>query len=183
MDIYRFDEAGKHLETIPDSENADIVQIGHDTEIGFVAVAEEKLSGNGLFSCYFDTFKDDNKLSFMTIRGDENGYKVFKMFAQITGIEWQLIQTGVEGDNGLNFLGTSHQELESSAGYYLYKNQLFHGYTIRNDYHNHPRNSTNPSPDDIDYAKNVLYRTSQNVQFYLFIKDGNKLINYTNQLK
>ena len=183
MDIYRFDEAGKHLETIPDSENADIVQIGHDTEIGFVAVAEEKLSGNGLFSCYFDTFKDDNKLSFMTIRGDENGYKVFKMFAQITGIEWQLIQTGVEGDNGLNFLGTSHQELESSAGDYLYKNQLFHGYTIRNDYHNHPRNSTNPSPDDIDYAKNVLYRTSQNVQFYLFIKDGNKLINYTNQLK
>lgn len=57
----------------------------------------------------------------MTIRGDENGYKVFKMFAQITGIEWQLIQTGVEGDNGLNFLGTSHQELESSAGDYLYK--------------------------------------------------------------
>ena len=183
MDIHRYDEAGNYIETITNSEGVDTVQIGHYTEIGFVAAAEQALSGNGLFSCYFDTIKDNKNLSFMTIIGDENAYNVFKMFAQITGIEWQLIQTGVEGDEGLGFLGTSHQELESSAGDYLYKNQLFHRYTIRNDYHNHPRNSAKPSPDDIDYAKNILYRTSQNVQFYLFIRKGNKLINYTNQLK
>ncbi len=183
MDIYRFDEAGNYLETIPDSENADIVQIGHNTEIGFVSAIDEVLSDNGVFKLYFDTIEDNNKLSFITIRGDENAYKVFEMFAKITGIEWQLIQTGIEGDKGLNFLGTSYQETRSAAGRFLYNNQLLYGYTIRNDYHNHPDNTEDPSPADVSYATDVLNATGQNVQFYLYVKESNILINYTPKLK
>ena len=183
MDIHRYDEAGNYLETIPDSENADIVQIGHNTEIGFVSAIDEVLSDNGVFKLYFDTIEDNNKLSFITIRGDENAYKVFEMFAKITGIEWQLIQTGIEGDKGLNFLGTSYQETRSAAGRFLYNNQLLYGYTIRNDYHNHPDNTEDPSPADVSYATDVLNATGQNVQFYLYVKESNILINYTPKLK
>ena len=105
------------------------------------------------------------------------------MFAKITGIEWQLIQTGIEGDKGLNFLGTSYQETRSAAGRFLYNNQLLYGYTIRNDYHNHPDNTEDPSPADVSYATDVLNATGQNVQFYLYVKESNILINYTPKLK
>lgn len=105
----------------------------------------ETLSANGAFKRFFDTTNGENNLSYITIRGDENAYKIFKLFADVTGVERTLVQTGISGDKGLNFICTSLEEDTNSATPNLYNNMLLFGYTLRSQIHNHPQGTELPS--------------------------------------
>ena len=189
MDIHRYDEAGNYIETITNSEGVDTVQIGHYTDGEFVVRKMETLSANGAFKRFFDTTNGENNLSYITIRGDENAYKVFKLFADITGVEWTLVQTGMSGDKGLNFICTSLEESTNSATSNLYNNMLLFGYTLRSQIHNHPQGTELPSGipgrtmpktggGDIKVAQQITEYSGQTPSFYIYIK-GKGLIRYT----
>ncbi len=189
MDIHRYDEAGNYIETITNSEGVDTVQIGHYTDGEFIAKKTEILSANGALKRFFDTTDGENDLSYITVRGDENAYKVFKLFADITGVEWTLVQTGMNGDKGLNFICTSLEEDTNSATPNLYSKMLLYGYTLRSQIHNHPQGTELPSGipgktmpptggGDIRVAQQITEYSGQAPSFYIYIK-GKGLIQYT----
>lgn len=93
----------------------------------------------------------DQSMDVYKIRGDENAKSLFEFFVEGTsdnGIEWSWFETGIEGDNGLNFISTSHEKGKDSSATELFENQLSNGYTIRSHTHNHPSGSHNSSKED-----------------------------------
>ena len=189
MDIHRYDETGNYIETITNSEGVDTVQIGHYADGEFIAKKSETLSANGALKRFFDTTDGENALSYITIRGDENAYKIFKLFADVTGVERTLVQTGISGDKGLNFICTSLEEDTNSATPNLYNNMLLFGYTLRSQIHNHPQGTELPSGipgrtmpqtggGDIKVAQQITEYSGQTPSFYIYIK-GKGLIRYT----
>ncbi len=97
------------------------------------------------------------------IRGDENGTQLFEFLADNTSVEWSHTQTGIEGDQGLNFLTTGHIEYSEPGVVALINGQLHDGYTIRELIHNHPGDTPIPSGvpgltgegGDVGFAKDV----------------------------
>jgi RHS repeat-associated protein len=79
----------------------------------------------------YDTYK---------VRGDANGTQIFEFLSQNTNVEWSQAKTGVEGDKGLNFLTTSHDEKMERGMTNLINGQLVYKYTAREFNHNHPKN-------------------------------------------
>ena len=103
------------------------------------------------------------------IRGDGNGQELFEFFAEnitaVNGIEFGHVKTGIEGDQGLNFVTSSHyvptKDLSGKKLYahelgipLLYNGQLRFGYTIREIIHSH-KSIKGPSEDDKDFAKSM----------------------------
>ena len=52
--------------------------------------------------------------------------------------EYSLFQIGMQGENGLNFVSTSHMVGADASGSILFENQLKYGYSIRTHSHSHP---------------------------------------------
>ncbi|MBQ6286595.1 MAG: hypothetical protein IJK73_02935 [Bacteroidales bacterium] len=84
----------------------------------------------------YDTFK---------VRGDANGTQLFEFMGQYTSVEWSQAKTGLAGDQGLNFLTTSHDADRERGMTDLFRGQLYAGYTIRELNHSHPNNTGYPS--------------------------------------
>ena len=87
------------------------------------------------------------------IRGDKNAKQLYEFMVEGTArkkIEWSWFETGVEGDKGLNFVSTSHMRGQDASADALYKGQLYYGYFIRSQTHNHPSGNNNPSEDDYE---------------------------------
>jgi RHS repeat-associated protein len=84
----------------------------------------------------YDTYK---------VRGDANGAQMFEFMSQNTTVEWSQAKTGIEGNEGPNFLTTSHNAAKERGMSNLYSGQLYAGYTIRELNHNHPSNTGYPS--------------------------------------
>lgn len=93
------------------------------------------------------------------IRGDENAKELFLFLANNTNAEWSLALTG-EASNGLCFLSTSFLINAEPGMSMLLLNQLYHGYYIRELYHNHTykSDSNKPSPNDYNFAQNTNAR-------------------------
>ncbi len=94
---------------------------------------------------------------------------LFKFFADnitnsLSMVEFSLAQTGYKGDDGLNFITTSHQNSKEMGMGFLLKNQLLNGYTIRTLLHSHPR-SVQASNSDYKFAEYIslklITRTTQ----------------------
>ncbi|GHT47544.1 hypothetical protein AGMMS49965_25620 [Bacteroidia bacterium] len=85
----------------------------------------------------YDTYK---------VKGDNNGTQMFEFMAQNTTVEWSQVQTGIEGDKGLNFLTTSHDAATERGIKHLINGQLNSGYVIREFNHSHP---TTPYPSGL----------------------------------
>ena len=75
------------------------------------------------------------------VRGDDNGTELFEFFADnITGksgVEFGLTETGFEGNQGLDFITSSHQVRKEGGFIRLFNTQLRFGYTIRRHTHSH----------------------------------------------
>lgn len=71
-------------------------------------------------------------------------------------MELSHFQTGLEGDNGLNYITTSHTVGEEFGGGALINNQLKYGYSVRNVIHNHPSNRLNASSKDLQARDKIL---------------------------
>ena len=126
--ITRTGEKGSPDRLIIIKENGDRVESGE--------FAAGTIKGHGTRA-----YSKDGNYSYLRVRGDDNGTKMFNFLADNTGNEWEQIKTGIAGEKGLNFLTTSYSSEESKGGKYLYNSQLRHGYYIREWNHNHPGNS------------------------------------------
>jgi RHS repeat-associated protein len=126
------------------------------------------------------------------MRGDDNATQLFEFLAnpdnfgenrEGTNVEWGLTMTGEAGENGLNFLTTSHNRRKEGGFRDLYDNRLIHGYTIRKRIHNHPSNTPYPSgleyrDADIGVANIVSKYTKGNASFSIYVAKSNTYINY-----
>lgn len=79
----------------------------------------------------------------LQVRGDENGKKLFEFLSdnlsvKPENVEFGLVQTGIEGDKGLNYV-TSGSVAGSEPGVPgLFVDRLQNGYNIRSMIHSHP---------------------------------------------
>ena len=118
------------------------------------------------------------------IRGDNSSSKLFEHFAQNTSVEWSLMQTGVAGEKGLNFITTSHDHSEEAGMNDLFTRQLKYGYTIRKHVHNHPENTPYPSGldkkgiGDMLFVKQITNISKQSPVFQIYLPQKRKYINY-----
>lgn len=81
----------------------------------------------------------------MKVRGDETATNLFEFLANNTKVEWSFFQLGIAGDQGLNYLTTSHEKSTERGGTQMINTQFQYGYTIRSHTHNHPGNTAMPS--------------------------------------
>ena len=118
------------------------------------------------------------------IRGDKTAMALFKYFARNTSVEWSLLQTGTAGENGLNFIITSHEEKVEHGMVGLVENKLRYGYTLRKSIHSHPGNTPYPSglesdkKGDVNNAKWLNRVSKQKPQFLIFLPQKNTFISY-----
>ncbi|MGN0228788.1 MAG: JAB-like toxin 1 domain-containing protein [Muribaculaceae bacterium] len=86
-----------------------------------------------------------NGIDIINIRGDENGEKFFEMLSdnisKNTNIEFALLQIGERGDNGLNYVTTSHEVGRESSLTKLYDKELKKEHNFRKYAHSHPKGS------------------------------------------
>jgi len=82
------------------------------------------------------------KLNIFDIKGDDNAKATFEFFSENTTVEWTHAKTGnIEGENGSNMVGTSHEETSTAVGSYLRSKK----YTLREVNHNHNNGNLSPS--------------------------------------
>lgn len=111
---------------------------------------------------------------------------MFEFLSQKTKVEWGHAKLGVEGDNGLNYLTSSHKESSEAGMTKLINGQLRHGYTAREFNHSHPRNTPIPSgipgltgeTGDILWAKQASKIFGNNVKYNIFTPKDSKYISY-----
>ena len=188
MDVFRFDQKGYLLERIADDKK-DLIQMqigsGDDARIIDGPQFEYGTVENCRTIPGIEGKSDQGTI--LQIRGDANGQSVFEFFADKGVVEFSHFETGTEGNNGLNFITTSHQDGEDFCGGALIKFQLQYGYTVRTHIHYHPSQNLNPSEADIkfrDGARNYINFTK--TQFKIYVKDesyygGKGYYNYTSQ--
>ncbi|MBE6319170.1 MAG: hypothetical protein E7081_09405 [Bacteroidales bacterium] len=120
------------------------------------------------------------------VRGDENGLNLFKFLSDNVstpdvGIEYSLFQTGMQGENGLNFVSTSHLDAEDVSGKILFNKQLKYGYSIRRHIHSHPYGDTY-SPSDARFSnsiKNILKNNNTiSPSFFIYFVPAKQMIQY-----
>lgn len=119
----------------------------------------------------------DQSMDVYKIRGDENAKSLYEFFVDGTSenaVEWSWFETGIEGDNGLNFISTSHETKTDKSAKELFHKQLGNGYSIRSYTHNHPSGVTVPSGDDIGVYGIFLDKIDKNgtKKPNFFIYDG-----------
>ena len=120
----------------------------------------------------------DQSMDVYKIRGDENAKSLYEFFVDGTSenaVEWSWFETGIEGDNGLNFISTSHEKGKDSSATELFENQLSNGYTIRSHTHNHPSGYAIPSNND-----KIIFRWIGDYATYNGVKQP-KFFIYSNQ--
>ena len=146
-DIWEIDEIGNVVNRTKD-KTMDAVYLVQQLNNGELTRRKDS-SGNDLgvvfeygtiehqWSRTYDGGVDD----IFVVRGDDNGTKLFEFLADnITGqngIEFGLTLTGFEGDSGLSFITSSHQEAKEGGFRRLFNSQLRFGYTIRSHSHSH----------------------------------------------
>lgn len=119
----------------------------------------------------YEYMGEKEKYDVFQIRGDENGEKLFKFFANAVveqEMEVSHIKCGIEGNNGLNFVSTAHfkpyKEIRENGEVYkiaakpsetyLWNGRLQYGYTVRAINHSHPL-SADPSGSDLIFAEQI----------------------------
>lgn len=117
-----------------------------------------------------------------------NGESLLKFFGdnvtQNSKVEFSLFQTGVAGDDGLNFISTSHLECSDVSIHDLWQGQLQHGYYVRTFTHTHPI-STYPGGSDLNTAgiiqRNAIKQGYAIPSFYIY--HSRKFYQFYPQLK
>ena len=117
------------------------------------------------------------------VRGDKQGTSLFEYLAQNTSVEWSLMQTGIKGKRGLNYITTSHQHNTEVGMTDLFDKQLRNGYTLRSDTHSHPKNMPYPSglygsQGDIPYAKWITDESKQNPRFKIYLPGKDSYVKF-----
>lgn len=173
LKTYKIDESGCLIST-EENDKEDVIIIFEGDE----EVARYRMGGIYIENNYRNSYdyikREDNTrrrgfFDYYRIRGDGNAKDLFFFLAYNTNAEWSLALTG-EVSNGLCFLSTSYQIDTEPGMSFLLWNQLYHGYYIRELYHNHTYlyGSENPSSSDISFATSVnkVYNGPEHSRYY-----------------
>ena len=131
--------------------------------------------------------KDGDSYDVYRVRGDDNGETLYRFLADNTTVEWSHALFGKEGDRGLNYLITSHQEIWEWGLPDMISKQFRYGYSMRHISHSHPNKSIIPSGldnrrKDIGLAKYVQSIFGEHVSFSIYIPNyDNTYVPYTPQ--
>ena len=166
-DIWELDEAGNITKHTKTKEFDKFIVNGKEKTFKYGTVEKAKTQ----------TYSKDGKTDsydFYKVRGDDNGTELFEFVASNTNVEWSQAKMGQEGDKGLNYLTTSHEDRAERGMGNLINGQLRFGYTAREFNHSHPiSNKGIPSGledgrKDIGFARDVSNIFGQNVKFNIF---------------
>ena len=106
------------------------------------------------------------------VRGDKNGTRLFEFLSDfmttISGIEYSHFMLGQEGEQGLNYITTSHKISKECGATFLFDTQFKYGYTIREFIHSH-QNSLEPGHKDIPF------KDEMNKRYKLFVPNANPI--------
>ena len=138
----RIDLNGQSHSVVNDGDNS-ITIIFYKNNIESAPIT---LDPNKFLSIHHYDAPNGYKYLVLAIRGDSNGQALFESAANIDidsseKVEYTLWQVGQEGDKGLNYLSTSGMNDKDYSGSYVFSDRLKYGYTLRNEFHNHPYNS------------------------------------------
>ena len=78
----------------------------------------------------------------------------------MSNVEFSLVQTGIKGEKGFNFISTSHNSCMEKSFYYLYRTQLAYFYNFRTYLHSHP-NTPKASDADVKQKNHINSLQSQ----------------------
>ncbi len=141
-----------------------------------ITVDKSVLDTKSASSVYDPRDKKTHGYDIYQIRGNEQGKQLFEFMAQNTNVEWGKHMTGIAGENGLNFLTTSHDYgIEYGSGD-LYNKQLS-SYTYRGYNHNHTNGSEIASDGDVGLAK-YIQATHPNANFNIYSPGTRRYIKF-----
>jgi len=186
-DIWEIDEIGNVVNRTKD-KTMDAVYLVQQLNNGEF-VRRQDSSGNDLgvvfeygtiehqWSRTYDGGVDD----IFVVRGDNNGTKLFEFLADnitfSSGIEFSLSETGLKGDEGLNYISTSHTINSEKSFRRLFYSQLYNGYTIRRHTHSHPNHSTASDGDKNardSYNKKLTKKGLKKIDFNIYFVGNEK---------
>lgn len=156
MDIWEINDQGEIINRIKDKTQDAFYMVAQDANGNYQRTFTTDTEGNKSYnsiSFKYGTVESQRTISINStdsydvykVRGDANGTNFFEFMAANTTVEWSQAKTGIEGDRGLNFMTTSHEQTTERGMSYLYSGQLYNGYTIREMNHSHPSNTAYPS--------------------------------------
>jgi RHS repeat-associated protein len=196
-DIWELDNNGNIVNRIKDKTQDAFYMVEKDDDGNFKRTYTTDEDGNisyNSISFKYGTIESqktiglssDKSFDVYKVRGDENGTALFEFMGKhVTGssskVEVSQAMTGIEGDKGLNFITTSHEERKESGMTHLLNKQLLHGYTIRELNHSHP-NSDYAGVDDFAFANAIIFNQNKNGYkipiFHIYYVPGKSKIQY-----
>ena len=145
MDLWKVDEFGNVVKYDREYKKSDWIEyVDKKGNVIRDGEGNEKLLEfkTGTIEKYWNVKDGKDGYDYFQVRGDGNGKKLFEFFSDNisskTQVEFGLIQAGIKGRKGLNFVSTSHDVKEEMAMGHLYRNQLLYKYTLRSVTHSHP---------------------------------------------
>lgn len=156
MDVWEINSQGEITNRIKNKTQDAFYMVAQDADGNYQRTFTTDAEGNKNYnsiSFEYGTIESQRNISINStdsydvynVRGDANSSSFFEFMATNTTAEWSQAKTGIQGDNGLNFITTSHEQTTESGMSYLYSGQLYNGYTIREMDHSHPGNTAYPS--------------------------------------
>lgn len=189
MDIWDVDPNG--YVTFYQKTDIDIDQINMVDKNGLPLFNEGlpvsiSLEGGAIEKQYSWEGLEGGQNDYWQVRGDDNATALFEFMSEhITGsetmVEMGWAMTGIAGDNGLNFITTSHTAKEEKGIGELYKGQLGNGYVVRELIHSHPIGDGTGKSDGIMKAIIMTYQFGSNLpipQFSIYYQPEKKYLKY-----
>ena len=181
-DTYSVDSIG-YITKLADDKEFDtvILQIGKSSKTiwqsecgNIIAIHDLKDKNNNNVGACFVVKNDNDGVNLFEALSDE--------FTNKHPMEWSILQTG-QNSYGRNYVSTSRMPSTETSGdkilNILLKNTK--KITIRSQYHNHPNNIINPSPDDLKLAQTWLEKTGSNIIFKIYLPSTHSYIEYKPQ--
>ena len=176
MDIFVFDKNGNYMRRIVD--DVDRVRIMDS----YGSYVDSEPMDKGSIENVYRVTSFNGHYTYIHLRGDSNGDKIYRFFADNIGMEYSMYKCGISGNNGLNIIGTSHQKDTDLSGILIFVRMLAHGYHIREHIHNHPSTLLWPSEGDINFVK-IIKRFSSNPDVVFKLYSANKWLQLGNEIE
>ena len=132
-DVWEIDNEGRIINRIKDKtqDALYIVAQGADgnyqrifttTEEGEIVYHSISFSYGTVESQRTIAIDSKDSYDYFKVRGDESGTQLFEFMSQNTSVEWSQAKTGIEGDKGLDFITTSHNQSKEHGMAILFEN-------------------------------------------------------------
>jgi len=173
-DIWEINQNGEIANRIRDKTQDAFYMVSKDADGNYQRTYTTDAEGNKTYnsvSFEYGTVESQRSISFSPdgrttdtynvyqVIGDDNGTKLFEFMSNNitgsgTGVEVSQAMTGIDGNNGLNFVTTGHMKAIEPGMTHLLNGQLLNGYTIRELNHSHPY-TPNPSNNDKGFSSQI----------------------------